>query len=333
MDIETNDFENQEQETLHNNDYETSNEYDEPSQTEAESLQGEESEELSATESFLESISESSEEEEPEAQLSDRSIEEEILEPIKSERSRERIQGFMNEHKELKQHYEALNSDLSSIQQAFRESGMNQQDFEATLQYSKLLNSQDKNDLQIAWQMVEKQRLNLAKRMGMAMPGVDPLENHDDLKNLRDNEFFENEQLLLETARLRELERQQRQSQQIEEQSRYEMQAYQNNVQQASSAAYQHLQKYSAQRDFKPKMEQITKYFSDPNKLNQFVATYDPHQWIAQIDFMYENISVPQRSYDPQPIRSRPTTSGSVASNPNMTSTDRLMSHIDNMGI
>jgi hypothetical protein len=248
----------------------------------------------------------------------------ELLEGVKSERGRERIKQVFAERKQLEQ-------DLTQFREMVTSTGMTPEEFAQTLQFGRLVSSGDEKNLRVALEMIENQRTMLYAKLGVEAPGVDLLKGHDDLKQAVDNMEITRERAV-ELARYRKQQAEVAQRQQVQQQSAQQQQEFQQQVQQAAHSMETYLQTRANEVDHPARMKVITEHFKNPANLQKFVSTYQPNQWAATIQMMYDNIPVPRTAASPQPIRSRPATLGNPA--PNAASPiDRIAQRMESMGL
>lgn len=251
----------------------------------------------------------------------------ELLDGVKSERGKERIQKVFSERK-------ALEAELGEIRSIIQSTKMSPDQFAQTLEFGRLVNSGNEADLRVALEMVEQQRAMLYQQLGVEAPGIDLLAGHDDLKSAVDNMEITRERAL-ELAKLRKAEAERIQKTQAQQQSQQATQQFQQTVQTAAQQMEAYLSTRANEVDHQARMKVISDHFRNPANLQNFVNTYQPEQWTSTIKFMYDNIQVPKATAaprDPQPLRSRPAALGTpspAGSNP----IDRIASHIDNMGL
>lgn len=253
----------------------------------------------------------------------------ELLEGVKSERGRERIQRVFAERKQLEQ-------DLGDFRQMVRSTGMTADEFAQSLEFGRLAKSDDPQQLAVALEMVEAQRAQLYQRLGREAPGVDLLQGHDDLRQAVDNMEISRERAV-ELASLRRTQQQQRQQQQVARQAELSNQEFNTSMQQASQAMEQYLASRVNEADHPARMSALTAHFKDPARMQEFVSTYTtPQQMLAAVKFMYDNIRVAPPAQQPvrreQPIRSRPAALGTPAPGGD-TPADRLAARMEQMGL
>ena len=258
----------------------------------------------------------------------------EVLEVVKSERGKERVQKVFSELKAKEAALVAKEAELDEIRTVIQGTGSNPDQLSQTLECLRLVNSGNPADLRVAAEMFEQWRAQIYQQLGVEAPGVDLLAGHDDLKSAVDNMEITRERAL-ELAKLRKAEAERMQKTQAQQQSQQATQQFQQTVQTAAQQMEAYLSTRANEVDHQARMKVISDHFRNPANLQQFVNTYQPEQWTSTIKFMYDNIQVPKATAaprDPQPLRSRPAALGTpspAGSNP----IDRIASHIDNMGL
>jgi hypothetical protein len=249
----------------------------------------------------------------------------ELLAGVKSERGKDRIRQVFAEKKQLEQ-------DMTEFKQLVQGTGMTPQDFAQTLEFGRLVNSGDEKDVRVALEMLESQRAMLYQRLGVEAPGVDLLEGHEDLKQAVDNMEITRERAV-ELAKFRKSEAQKVQQQKNQTESMQRQQQIEQTVQQAAGAMEAYLSTRANEVDHPARMKIIAAHFQNPENLQAFITTYEPHQWAATIKIMYDGIVVkPHQPHDAQPLRSRPATLGAPSAQ-GTTPVERLAQRLDNMGI
>lgn len=253
----------------------------------------------------------------------------ELLEGVKSERGKERIQRVFAERKQLEQ-------DLGDFREMVRSTGMNADEFAQSLEFGRLAKSDDPQQLAVALEMVEAQRAQLYQRLGREAPGVDLLQGHDDLRQAVENMEISRERAV-ELASLRRTQQQQRQQQQVARQVEQSTQEFNTGMQQASQAMEQYLSSRVNEADHPARMAALTAHFKDQARMQEFVSTYStPQQMLAAVKFMYDNIRVAPAAQPAarreQPIRSRPAALGTPAAGGGSPA-DRLAARMEQMGL
>lgn len=251
----------------------------------------------------------------------------ELLTGIKSERGRARVAQIIEERK-------AAQGEVAAVRELVHAAGMTAESFGQHIEFSRLANSNDPDDLKRAAQMLEQTRADLYRRLGQDAPGVDVLADHPDLAQRVQNLEMPRE-TALEVAKMRR-------EQQAIQQQRAQVQAQEQETAQFNQAvaqAQQSLESYVQTRaheiDHPARMKALETYFADPRKLQEFATTYQPSQWPAAIRMLYDNVPVapPARRAPPAPISGRTGALGRPIASANQAPEERIMSHIDNLGL
>ena len=249
----------------------------------------------------------------------------ELLDGVKSERGRERIKQAFAEKKQLEQ-------EIGSFREMVRSTGMSPQQFAQTLEFGRLVSSGDEKNIRMALEMIEGQRAALYQKLGVEAPGVDLLQGHDDLKQAVDGMEI-TRQKAVELAKFRKQQQEAQQHQQAQQQTVQQQHEYQQQVQQATQSMDAYLQTRANEVDHPARIKVITEHFKNPENLQRFVSTYQPHQWADTVRLMYDGIHIPrQASAQQQPIRSRPSTLGAPAAN-GASAIDRIAQRMESMGL
>ena len=267
--------------------------------------------------------------EQPEQPVND----EEALAEIKNPRSRNRFQELLRQKEEKDLELQQVKGDMDGLRAAITETGMDATQFAQTLQFAKLANSNDPKNLKIARDILTEQLASISMRLGEEAPGVDLLQNYPDLKQGVSDMALTREHAI-EIAKSRHMQAQQmaqaQQAQQAQQVHQQSVAAIQN--------AQQHMLNYFSTReqevDHPARMVVLSKYFSDPAKMQEFVSTYQPDQWLQALRWMYDNVQVqaaPQPKA-PQPLRSRASAMGSPAPS-SQDPIARMAQTLDSMGI
>ncbi|MDQ2150068.1 hypothetical protein RBI22_15220 [Alcaligenaceae bacterium C4P045] len=251
----------------------------------------------------------------------------ELLAGVKSERGRARLQEVFAERRQATE-------SLSAVRNMVAASGMDVNSFAQTMEYGRLANSDNPQDLQQALSLLDQQRSAIAKRLGVDVPGVDPLEDFPDLAEGVQNLNI-NRDHALEIARLRRHEQNVQAQRQQQHQAQQDQQQYQTTVTQGQQQMAQYLQTRASEIDHPARMRVISDHFRDPAKMREFVRTYQPSQWVHALKLMYDGIqaSPAARRPGPAPISTRPGAVGRPAGGANMTPEQRTASVIDSLGI
>lgn len=258
----------------------------------------------------------------------------EALEGVKSERGRERIQATFAKLKETESVKQQLEQDITEFKEMVQSTKMQPQEFAQMLEFGRLLNSGDEAQARIALQMLDEQREAICKHLGIEAPGVDPLSDFPDLKLAVDNMEMTKEHAL-KLAKFERQERATKQVQQAQQLQQQDMQQFERSIGEAAKTADAYFTTRKHEADYEPKMKRIQEYFKDPAKIQEFVQTYEPKQWFAQFRFMYDNMSVAPAPANniPQPIRARNAMSGAPVTNTNASPEERIMGHLESLGL
>lgn len=249
------------------------------------------------------------------------------LEGVKSERGRERIKQTFAAKKQLER-------DIGELRDMVRSSGMSPEEFASSLEFGRLVNAGDERSLRVALEMLERQRATIYGKLGVEAPGVDLLQGHDDLKKaIADMEITR--ERAVELARLRQREAEERQRWQAAQQSQAQQQQFDQQVRQGVQSIEAYLQTRAHEVDHAPRLAAIEAYFKSPENVQRFVSTYEPRQWPATLQMMYDGVKVPAAARPAavaQPLRSRPAALGNPAPS-GESPMDRIAQRMMDMGI
>lgn len=260
---------------------------------------------------------------------------EDILSDIKSERGKNRIRELMSGHKALQNEYESVRKATDDFANIIRETQLSPEGVAQTFEFCRLVGQGDEASLNVALKMLDEQRADICKRLGVKAPGIDPLAEFDDLKNAVDTMEMP-EDKALELAKLRRMQAMQRQSVQQQQVAEQQQQEYARRVQtfsQQANALFSRLQ--ASDPSYAAKEAKIIGYLQDPTNVQNIISKFQPEQWLDQLQFMYNAIPAQppvKRPSSPAPLRSRPAQLGNtnvIAKNSN----DLVGQLIDNMGI
>ncbi|WP_334159571.1 hypothetical protein [Achromobacter insolitus] len=250
----------------------------------------------------------------------------ELLAGIKSDRGRARVQQIIEARKEAE-------GGLAAVRDMVQAAGMTTETFSQHIEFSRLANSNNPQDLERAAQMLEQTRADLYRRIGKDAPGVDVLSDFPDLAQQVQNLMMPRE-TALEVARLRRNDQALQAQQQQQRQAEQETKQFHQAVAQAQQSLETYVQTRAHEIDHPARMKALETYFADPRKLQEFASTYQPHQWPAAIRMLYDNVQVSQpRRSGPAPISSRAASLGRPVSSAAQQPEERIMSLIDNMGL
>lgn len=273
---------------------------------------------------------------EPEAPKTLDEQEAEALANVKSERGQARIKEVFAARRELESKVAERDADIKEFREMVTSTGLAPQEFAQMLEVGRLIKSGDPQSLRAALGVIDGQREMLAKQLGIDLPGVDHLADFPDLKAAVDQGQMA-PQFALETATLRRHQFAQQQAQQAQQARQQDTEQFQQSLAQAGQTAEAVFKQYESNVDHPAKMKALGEKFKQPGYMQRFVTTYQPQQWPAVLQDLYENMAAPVPAPParpaPQPLRSRPSNVGTAAPNPAEPLTNRLMSHIDSLGI
>ena len=195
---------------------------------------------------------------------------------------------------------------LTGVRELVAQSGLQPDEFQGMLQMGRLFKSSDPAELKSAMEQLDGLRADLATRLGVDAPGVDPLSRHADLAAKVENMTLSREDPL-EMFRLRGKGAQVDQA----TASQQEMAQFQQTVKAAANEMDATLATRAATPGNQAKIDHIKTYFSDKARLNEFVTTYQPSQWKAAVLMMYDSYTPPAA---PLPTTPQPLRPGHVAS-------------------
>lgn len=250
-----------------------------------------------------------------------------LLEGIKSERGRARVAQIMEERKNAQ-------GEVAAVRDLVQAAGMTAESFGQHIEFSRLANSNDPRDVQQAVQMLEQTRSALYQRLGQDAPGVDALADFPDLAQRVQNLEMPRE-TALEVAKMRRDQQVIQAQQWRQQQAQQETVQFQRSVAQAQQSLEGYIQTRAHEIDHPSRMKALQAYFADPRKLQEFAGTYQPHQWPAAIRMLYDNMQAagPVRRAPPAPISGRTGALGRPVPTADQPSADRIMAHIDSLGL
>jgi len=263
----------------------------------------------------------------------------ELLDGVRSERGKERIREKLAQLRDTDAALKERDADLTEFRTMVLEAYQDPQDFARALEFGRLVATGDDTSLRTALGMLDEQRANLALRLGIDAPGIDPLADFPDLAKAVEDMAITREHAitLAKYQRQDKQQTQQRQAQQQAQQTqRQSQQDYEQEITTLSTNATAYFKTRESEVDHPAKMKEIHAYFQKPENVQRFVTTFEPRQWLGQFQFMYDNIrpaAAPRPPANQQPLRARPAAMGTPAANPNAPLADRVMSHLDSMGL
>lgn len=251
----------------------------------------------------------------------------ELLAGIKSERGRARVAQIIEERK-------AAQGEVAAVRDLVHAAGMTAESFGQHIEFSRLANSDNPQDLQRAAQMLEQTRADLYRKLGQDAPGVDVLAEFPDLAQRVQNLEMPRE-TALEVAKMRRDQQQIQAQRQQQVQTQQETQQFEQSVVQAQQTLESYVRTRAHEIDHPARMQALQAHFADPRKIQELANTYEPRQWPHVIRMIYDNVQVAQqqRRAAPAPISGRTGALGRPAPTADQPPSDRIMSHIDNMGL
>jgi hypothetical protein len=228
---------------------------------------------------------------------------------------------------------------LDSVRQLVTNAGLAPQEFSDMLETARLAKSTNPQDAQAAMQRLDAIRADLAQRFGLQAPGVDALAAHPDLKAKVEGMLLTHEDAL-EIARLRAGNQN---AEQITAAQR-EQQQYQQTVNNAAASMERTLKAREGTPGHQQKLDYIGQHFKNPQNLQRFVQTYQPHQWEHVLSTMYDLYQppvaaplaaptvVPAAPVVPQPLRPSPMRPGAQVQTTPLTAMDAVQSAFASLG-
>jgi len=132
-----------------------------------------------------------------------------------------RFQALANANRELTEKYDNSNRQVEYVRETFGQHGINQVQFE---QAANVLGMMNRGDLRGALKVLDEQRAHISLALGEALPGIDALAGHPDLRQAVDGLEI-TEARALEVARLRQQAQTTERAQQQHQQSTQQAQA------------------------------------------------------------------------------------------------------------
>lgn len=209
---------------------------------------------------------------------------------------------------ELERRATEATTQLDSVRRMVAETGMAPQEFNGMLDLGRLMKSANPQHLQQAMQRLDNVRADIARRLGVEAPGIDLLAAHTDLQQKVEGMLLTREDAL-EIAKLRD--QASRGNSVISEQQ--DMARFQTTVNQAAQSMDRALTARAGTPGHEAKVQYIRAYMADPQRLQAFVNTYQPHQWEAALLTIYDAHNPPVAPAPPpvpQPLRPTATRGG-----------------------
>ncbi len=225
----------------------------------------------------------------------------------------QRFQQLANSIKEVTQERDTVVQERDSykgqveyVKEIFQSNGVKPEQFD---QATAVIGMMNKGDLDGALRVLDQQREMIALALGRPLPGVDPLSQHQDLRQAVDG-YQITEERALEIARHRAIEDQR---QNADHQAAQRRQSEQQAQQQQQAAQQEHQQGARAVDDFCKRMAaRDLDYPAIEEKLlphlTAILKGVPPSQWVAVVDAQYKTIKQVAGQYR----RSTPSTGATL---------------------
>lgn len=250
----------------------------------------------------------------------------ELINTAKTERGKERLQRMFAERKEARQ-------GLETVVTSFRDAGFDGDSINTVLAIGRLVSSGNKDDMRKGIAALDKIRANLCAELGEDVALADPLDQFPDLKQSVADLAMNRDQAL-ELVRARERKQREQQLQlQTQQAQQFEAERLQA-VKNAQIDVQQFFYSKSGEVDFGRKIKAIQSHFT-PERLQSFTSAVPPSQWVAQLQVMWDSLSMQSRETNrARPIsQHRNTNVGQRSLNPNMSLEDQLFEKMRTLGI
>lgn len=250
----------------------------------------------------------------------------ELINTAKTERGKERLQRMFAERKEARQ-------GLETVVNSFRDAGFDGESINTVLAIGRLVSSGNKDDMRKGIAAIDKIRANLCAELGEEVAVADPLDQFPDLKQSV-TDLAMNRDQALELVRAREQKQREQQLQlQTQQAQQFEAERLQA-VKNAQIDVQQFFYSKSGEVDFGRKIKAIQSHFT-PERLQSFTSAVPPSQWVAQLQVMWDSLSMQGRETNrARPIsQHRNTNVGQRSLNPNMSLEDQLLEKMRTLGI
>lgn len=226
-----------------------------------------------------------------------------------NKRARERFTSMVSEHNQALSHYQALsnqhkelNTTHSALVDLLNDTNSSNEGLALTFDYLRLRNSADPAEVRMALDLVDAERAELARALGVEVEGVDLLEGHEDLRRRVEDADIAREDAL-QIANARRLEREAPRRVQQMQQERDEI-ATRNAHQEAIRAAIGQLDALDAhlRRDinYAAKLELL-----GPATVQEIMQLYAPQHWPAAFKARWDVVSRAMERVATPPVRRR----------------------------
>lgn len=194
----------------------------------------------------------------------------------------------------------------ADIQGILHETNTTPEQLSAYLEYNRMRQSGNAQELETALAFIERQRAQLYAALGREPQGggIDLLQGFDDLKKAVEDDEMTRERAL-ELARLRRNEAARTQAAQRQQNQQRTAQTQQQQYQQASNKALGDIEAWTAQLqkgdlDYKAKEDKLLA------EIDEVVKNYPPAQWLPTLKLLYKGIAIQKASSvpgGPRPLR------------------------------
>jgi hypothetical protein len=216
----------------------------------------------------------------PAAKLSPEQEEAELIRAIPSDRGRARISQLLSQGRQAR-------SSLAAVQRLVSDSGLDQESLTSLLTIAKNVSSKDPQALEEGLRQLEAVRANLYRQVGREAPGVDLVARYSDLQK-RVTEMGMRREDALEIAKARQIEEQRKAFAQQEALMRQERVAFEGKIQRFQQQTVAAFQARQNDPQFEAKIEILKGHFT-PEKIQEFVRSIPPEQWMDSILYLYDN--------------------------------------------
>lgn len=253
----------------------------------------------------------------------------ELINTAKTDRGKERLQKIFAERREGK----LAQQNLNQLVENFQSAGFDDESLNTVLAIGRLVSSGDKEQIRKGIEAIDKIRANLCSELGEDVAARDPLDDYPDIKRSVDEMGMDRKQAYeIMRARLAQQEEARRQQQQ--QQAALLEQQIQQKIKDAQVQVQQFFYSKKDEVDFGRKIKAIQSHLN-PERLQQFTRVVPPEQWAAQIELMWNSLSVGKEQPEdrPRPISSRSVNRGSAGFDPKRPLSDSIMDFMDANGM
>ena len=255
-----------------------------------------------------------------------------MLSGIASERGRNRIRAMMKGHRELQARCEQLTAVNEGFAKMIQETGMAPEELAKTLEFCRLAHGEDASGLEVALEMLERERNALYLRLGKDAPGSDPLAGFDDLKQAVAGNSL-SPQWASEVARFRRLKAQRDAEVRRSQLSEQERLAYVDRVQvfqREALSLFTELRKQDP--DYAVREQAVMSYLSKPGVMQGMVNRLSPDQFLYHLKAVYDTAPVGRTKIRETPL-SGPSMKLSRQAVSGRSGSEIMGSVLENMGL